>query len=180
MSLLRRVLGISTFLAALCLPVSAISGSAYDDGVDAYRSKNYQLARELWAKAIDSGEISALNNLGYLLYFGLGGERDQARAIGLWKQAASQGHSESQWHLGKAHEDGTAVNKSLIEAYAWYRCSIASAEAPLEGEEKSEAEIAKDAHQSLNKLLERLAPSDFGAAEALAQQYIKLYSRKKS
>jgi TPR repeat protein len=41
-------------------------------GVEAYRSKNYAAARLHWTRAIDHGELSALNNLGYLLYNGLG------------------------------------------------------------------------------------------------------------
>ena len=80
--------------------------SAYNLGVNAYQAKNYVVAREQWSKAIEAGDTSALNNLGYLLYFGLGGTPDSTRAVALWKRAATAGHSEAQWHLGYAYETG--------------------------------------------------------------------------
>ena len=70
-------------LSALCAcKDSAPKDSEYNRGVQAYRTKNYASAREHWAKAItDEHERSAKNNLGYLLYYGLGGEADINQAI---------------------------------------------------------------------------------------------------
>lgn len=152
--------------------------SYYNQGVAAYRVKNYAVAREHWSKAADSGDASAQNNLGYLLYFGLGGEPDMDRALVLWKRAAVAGHSEAQWHLGGAFEDGKAVPESKVEAYAWYRCAIASAEAASEGGKNVEGQIAQDAHESLTALLARLSPDQFNSAEQLAKQYIASYAKR--
>lgn len=176
---LRRLLEVAALAGAIALPTSVAAASFYNDGVEAYRAKNYQLARELWAKAVLDGEPSARNNLGFLLYYGLGGEPDLARAIVLWKESAIYGHSESQWHLGVAYEEGKGVDKNLVEAYAWYRCSIASAEAPREGDEKAEAEIATDAYQSLVKVLDKLPAADFDAARKQAKEYVQMFARKK-
>ena len=155
-----------------------VSESSYNRGVAAYRVKNYVAAREHWSKAADGGNPSALNNLGYLLYFGLGGEPDMDRALGLWKRAAVIGHSEAQWHLGNAFDDGKAVPENRVEAYAWYRCAIASAEATSGGEEGVEGQIAQDAHRSLTGLLARLSPDQFESAEQLAKQYIASYAKR--
>jgi TPR repeat protein len=151
--------------------------TSYNQGVEAFRSKDYRAAREHWAKAIDSGDISALNNLGYLLFYGLGGEQDHSQAIALWKKAAYSAHSEAQWHLGVAYERGEGVPENLEEAYAWYRCSVASAAAAPSTDEP-EAEILKDASKSLAKLLGRLPPDRFANAEALAKKYVSQYSRR--
>lgn len=177
--MLLRAVGIIT-LAALIGCAAPSPRSAYNLGVDAYRIKDYHHAREQWSKAATEGETSALNNLGYLMYYGLGGLEDRAGALALWRKAAVLGHSEAQWHLGHSFEDGTGVEKSYIEAYAWYRCAIASTEAAAEHDRTTEAEIAKDARTSLTRLLERLPPEQFASAEALAKKYIGKYARRKA
>ncbi|MFM9901692.1 MAG: tetratricopeptide repeat protein [Polaromonas sp.] len=153
--------------------------SAYNLGVNAYQAKNYVVAREQWSKAIEAGDTSALNNLGYLLYFGLGGTPDSTRAVALWKRAATAGHSEAQWHLGYAYETGNGVQQSNTEAYAWYRCAIVSASQAHPDDKEAEAQISQDAAQSLGKLLERLPADQFAAAEQLAKQYTATYSQRK-
>jgi TPR repeat protein len=140
--------------------------------------KDYAAAREHWLRASEAGEVSALNNLGYLLYYGLGGEPDQDRAVTLWKRAALLGHSEAQWHLGHAFEGGEGVPRSEIEAYAWYRCAVESAEGAPAEEKEVESQIARDARKSLTSLLAKLAPDQLGAAEQLARRYIENYAKR--
>jgi tetratricopeptide (TPR) repeat protein len=149
----------------------------YNKGVNAYRINDYSTARGHWSKAVEQGEVSAMNNLGYLLFEGLGGQPDVAHALALWRRAASLGHSEAQWHLGEAYERGKGVQPDLKEAYAWYRCAISSAQA-APGSDATEAEILQDASKSLAKLLERLPPEQFADAEQLAKQYVSKYARR--
>jgi TPR repeat protein len=160
-----------------CATPKAQSESEYNQGVAAYKAKDYAAARDHWSKAAEQGELSAFNNLGYLLHSGLGGAAEQARAVSLWAKGASMGHSEAQWHLGQAYEEGKGVQPSLIEAYAWYRCAIESAEA-ASSDDQTEALIAKDAHQSLTQLLNRLPAEDLAEAESLAKRRIKEYAKK--
>ena len=55
-----------TILLALAACATKIEGeSEYNLGVDAYKAKDYAAARQHWAKAVDEGELSAFNNLGY-------------------------------------------------------------------------------------------------------------------
>jgi Sel1 repeat len=151
--------------------------SFYNKGVNAYRTKDYAAARGHWSKAVEQGEAPAMNNLGYLLFEGLGGQSDKDYALALWKRAALLGHSEAQWHLGDAYERGKGVQPDLKEAYAWYRCAISSAQA-ASSSNTTEAEILQDASKSLAKLLERLPTEQFAAAELLAKQYVSKYSRQ--
>lgn len=164
-------------LALAACASQPVEESAYNKGVHAYRAKDFVGAREQWSKALEKGEISAMNNLGYLLFEGLGGPPDLEQAIGLWEKAAKLGHSESQWHLGDAYERGKGVQRSSTEAYAWYRCAIASAQA-APGSDVIEAEILRDASTSLAKLLETLAPEQFATAELLAKEYVSNYARR--
>src|SRR5439155_14590269 len=116
-------------------------------------------------------DTAAKNNLGYLLYYGKGGEADVHRAISLWTQAAQNGHRESQWHLGQAFESGKGVERSFIKAYAWYRCAATSLQAAPDADDV-DAAIRQDASQSLVLLLPRLSPAEFEAAEKLAKDYV--------
>lgn len=155
------------------------SESSYNMGVFAYRTHDYAGARHQWRRAVEEGEVAALNNLGYLLYEGLGGEPDQAQAVALWRQAALLQHSEAQWHLGQAFEDGTGIPRNLVEAYAWYRCAIANAGAATSDEADVEGQIAEGARKSLASVLRKLNPDQWGAAERLARDYIDSHARRR-
>jgi hypothetical protein len=156
---------------------SAPQKSEYNLGVEAFGIKDYASARQHWAKAIkDGGEIEAKNNLGYLLYFGLGGETDRTQAVSLWTAAAQSGGRESQWHLGQAFEEGKAMEKDVVKAYAWYRCAAGGLPSTADDDD-IESKIAQDARRSLIELLPRLSPSEFDSAEKLAKLYIANYSK---
>ena len=166
-------------LGMLCLGASAAdteTPSDYNRGVDAFRNQDYALARDYWAKAAQAHDSSALNNLGYLLFYGLGGSADTVHAVQLWQEAAVAGHSEAQWHLGHALERGQGVALDKLTAYAWYRCAVVNAQSADAGH-GSEAEIAKDARTSLAKLLDTLPIDQLAAAEQQARQYIALYAK---
>jgi len=150
--------------------------SAYNDGVAAYRAKDYKTARVEWKKAVSAGDTSAMNNLGYLLSQGLGGERDEAAAVHLWTDAAKRGHSEAALHLGKAYEDGDGVDRSDVEAYAWYTCAVASARAASADGDDVEVEILKDANDALSRLMAAFQPEHFDAAQKLAGRYVQTYA----
>ena len=58
-------------------------GSSYEKGMFAFEDKNYVEARRQWSSSVNEGEVLALNNLGYLLYYGLGGPAEPERAVAL-------------------------------------------------------------------------------------------------
>ncbi len=173
-----RTVVISLLLSALVGCVATPSKETeYDLGVYAYRVKDYSTARQHWTRAVEQqDEMMALNNLGYLLYYGLGGEPDTTRAVSLWTAAATKGNSESQWHLGRAFEEGKGTEQSLVQSYAWYRCAAAIFQA-TPAVDDLDVQIAQDAHTSLVRLLPKLSPSHFEASERLAKEYIAKYSK---
>lgn len=151
--------------------------SSYNKGVAAYNAKNYAEARSQWAKSIEEGESPAASNLAYLLYYGLGGTAEPERAVSLWKQGALAGHSEAQWHLGRAFASGKVVKRDYVEAYAWYRCALASTESPPEHRREVEANIAKKVRDSLEWLIRRMSPEQLLSGKLLAMQYIAAHAR---
>ena len=171
-----------TTVAILCLTSSLIIGDAletpYDAGVTAYKKKDYAEALSQWTQSASRGDLDALNNLGYLLYNGLGTGKDLDGAIRLWRTAAFAGHSEAQWHLGTAYETGQGVPKNLVKAYAWYRCSMESATHRLTGEKADiEADILSDGRKSLASLMPKLSGQDLERGSALAVETIARYGQ---
>lgn len=151
---------------------------AYNKGVEAYRAKNYAEARAQWARSIERGELSALNNLGYLMYYGLGGSAEPERAVALWKRGAAAGHSEAQWHLGTAFEEGIGTEQSAAQAYAWYRCAVASAEGTKDAAfREAEEQIAADARKSLSKLIGKLTKDQFERGNQLAAECLQNHAQ---
>ncbi len=151
--------------------------SPYNRGVHAYQSKNYSEAAAQWTTAGEAGDISAKNNLAFLMFNGLGVEKQQEKALTLWQSAAMRGHAESQWHLGDAYEKGQAVEMDQAVAYAWYRCAIASAEVHLKGAaDATEEQIAADARKSIISLTDRLTQAELQRGQQLATEFIGKYA----
>lgn len=150
------------------------SETDYNLGVQAYRIEDYTSARVHWEKAVAAGETLAMNNLGFLLYNALGGRRDETRAVSLWTHAAKQGNSESQWHLAESLEHGKGTERDLMEAYAWYRCAVASMAATAEDEE--ERIILTRAKNALVRVVSQLPEDKVAAAESRAREYVRKFS----
>ena len=160
---------------------SIATETPYNQGVDAYQTEKYEDAVTYWSKSAASGDIDAMNNLAYLHFNGLGTVKDQQKAIELWNSAAMQGQSEAQSHLAAAYSEGLGVPKSVVKAYAWYRCTIASAEGRASTEWSDlEEQIADAARESLVRLTDVMTMSELEDGRTLASDYIQKYSLRAS
>ncbi len=186
---MKRTLSAVIVAAALiagCGTVPAVETQAesetpYNLGVDAFRSGDYAKAAANWESSVASDDPHAINNLGFLLFHGQGVAKDVPRALSLWRTAATRQISESQLHLGEAYASGTGVPKDRVEAYAWIRTAIESAARySQDGTDTTEEAIAEDARQALAKLVDKLSPEEFGAAQKRALDYINRYSPMKA
>jgi len=154
---------------------AASNGSEYNLGVESFRAKDYSTARVHWQIAVTQNVRAAHNNLGYLLYHGLGGTPEPERAVSLWTVAAKNGDREAQWHLALAFEEGKGVSRDLVSAYAWYRCAGANfAAAPLI--DQADEESANDVKNAIIRLVEKLSIDQVRDSEILARKYICAFS----
>ena len=143
--------------------------TAYNRGVAAYRDKDYVRAREEWTRAVRDGNTSAMNNLGYLTFHGLGGPTDWEAAVALWRSAVRGGHAESMLHLGFAFENGTGVVKDEVRAVGWYTCAITTAQSSRELDAATREAIVDDAHRFLGSLTLRTPAQAIERGRGLAQ-----------
>lgn len=90
-----------------------------------YRNEDYVLAVEKWEELLslegidpeyEELQIDALNNLGFMLFFGYGTEKDKAGAVGYWKSAILMGHEESEYHLCHAYAEKDQPTFHLAKA----------------------------------------------------------------
>jgi hypothetical protein len=162
------------FLIVLLTGAATARETAYNQGVSAFREKDYSLARLHWTRATEENVRAAYNNLGYLLYVGLGGASEPERAVSLWTIAARSGDRESQWHLAQAFEAGKGVNRDIVAAYAWYRCADANFEA-VSTDDEEDAVLVRDTKISIARLIGRLSIEQLRESEILARKYIDAY-----
>ncbi|WP_082565392.1 tetratricopeptide repeat protein [Duganella sp. Root1480D1] len=161
-------------LALLAGCATTSNESEYDQGVKSFRAKDYSEARAHWGVAAKKNVRAAYNNLGYLLYFGLGGASEPERAVSLWVIAAKNGDREAQWHLASAYEEGKGVTRDLVSAYAWYRCAEANySAAPLI--DQADLEAANDTTNGIARVIALLSGDQVQESEALARQYINAF-----
>jgi TPR repeat protein len=143
-------------------------------GIASFGARDDANARAHWAVATEQKVRAAYNNLGYLLYYGLGGAAEPERAVSLWTIAAKNGDREAQWHLALAFEEGKGVSRDLMTAYAWYRCAEANfAAAPLVDE--ADVESVRDTKAAITRLAAKLTTDQVRDSELLARTYIDAY-----
>ena len=92
---------------------------AFDQGMQASRSGEYETALEKWHPLAQQGHAKAQFNMGVLYENGLGVQKDHAQAADWYKKAAEQGLKEAQNNLGKNYAQGTGVEQDYIRAYKW-------------------------------------------------------------
>src|ERR1041384_248191 len=75
---------------------------------------------ENYEKASESGYVSALNNLAVLYEKADGVDRDDKRAIELFKRGADQGHPLAMYNLAMHYRNGYGVRRSLSQAAEYF------------------------------------------------------------
>jgi uncharacterized protein len=102
------------------LTISAAAGPL-EDGVAAYRDKDYVKAAEAWTPLAGKGDASAQYYLGTLFAEGKGVAQNDATAFMWFERSAKQGNAEAQYNLGASYAAGTGVAKSYPDAAKWFQ-----------------------------------------------------------
>lgn len=112
-------------LTALMFSASVTWAGDLEDGLTAYRAKNYEKAAQLLRPVAQSGNPVAQTQLGYMHLQGLGSRTDYAEAFKLFRLSSAQGYAAGQYYLGVMYKDGLWVVKDYSEALKLFRLGAA-------------------------------------------------------
>jgi hypothetical protein len=83
-----------------------VAWAGFEEGQDAFKSGNLQLAIQEWEKAADADDANSLFALGLLYRHGRGVTRDSGRAAQWYRRAADAHHPVAQFNLGVMYRKG--------------------------------------------------------------------------
>jgi len=102
----------------------------FDQGLSAYRGKQFSQAAELYQKACNGGERKGCHDLGLMYLRGEGVPKDLNRAAGLFKRACDAGGTGGCLDLGLMYLRGEGVPKDLNRAADLYKRACDAGGAP--------------------------------------------------
>lgn len=108
-------------LIVLCMTMSGISWAGVDEGMAAFKRRDYAEAFKEFRQPAKQGNAVAQFKLGYMYDAGLGVEQNKAEAFSWFKKSAAQGDADAQGYLGMMYANGSGVKQDKVEAVKWYR-----------------------------------------------------------
>ena len=72
-------------------------------------------------QSADSGDISAISNLGFMYVKGIGIEKNEEEGVKWYRKAAELGHLTSQFNLGVIYAKSRSVEQNYAESLKWYK-----------------------------------------------------------
>lgn len=105
--------------ALLGFACSALAG--FDEGMAAYKRKDYETAAREWQPLAAQGDPRAQYEMGVLHFQGWGVARDLDKALAYYRQAAEQGQSGALHNLGVMYGRGLGVTQDDKQALSYFR-----------------------------------------------------------
>lgn len=105
---------------------------AINDGIAAFRAKDYDKAFQLLKYAVEQGSEQPYFYLAYMYKNGLGTSTYYGEALRLYTLCANSGDKVCQSNLGLMYEFGEGVAKNNYEATKWYRKAAEQGFAPAQ------------------------------------------------
>jgi TPR repeat protein len=109
---------------------STSAENLFDQGLSAYRGKQFSQAAELYRRACDGGERKGCHDLGLMYYNGEGVAKDLNRAADLYKRACDEGGTGGCMDLGEMYSRGEGVPKDLKRAADFFKRACDAGGAP--------------------------------------------------
>lgn len=117
-------------LLTLALFAGAALAGPLEDGVAAFKAKDYARALQLWQPLAQEGNADAQYNLGLLYHKGWGVARDMKQAQEWYTQAANQGQTDAMYNLGVMYASGDGVFRSDRQALPLFEHAAARSHLP--------------------------------------------------
>jgi TPR repeat protein len=112
-------------LSLLCI-ASLSFATTFEDGVDAFESKDYKTALKVFEELGLKDDIKSQYNLGIIYSNGYGIKKDEKKALEWYEKAAVQGLKEAQHEVALYFEQGRIVDKNLQKAADLYDSACSS------------------------------------------------------
>ena len=101
-----------------------------DDGLAAYRGRDYARATHDFRRLAGEGSAIAETMLGVMHARGQGVRRDPATAATWWLRAANRGYPPAQLALAEAYASGRGVGRDDHAAWVWARLAATHGDTP--------------------------------------------------
>ena len=121
LSLIRK-LGM-IMVVALLLSVSQSAEGRYQEGLDAYKRKDFGTAFKELRPFAEQGDAVAQKNLGLMYTHGSDVPKDYKLAVKWFRKSAEQGNAGAQFNMGSIYGDGYGVPQDYELALKWFRKS---------------------------------------------------------
>ena len=115
-----KTLLIRSLLAFSLLTSCPITHAGFDEGLAAYKKRNFATALKEWRPLAEQGNSDAQYNLGLMYTKGQGVPQDFKEAVRWYRLAADQGVASAQYNLGLMYANGQGVPQDFKGAAYWY------------------------------------------------------------
>jgi uncharacterized protein len=144
-------------LTFLFLFSGSVYGGDFQDGMDAYKRKDYKEAIRLWLPLAEQGDATVQYNLGKMYRQGQGVPQDFKEAVKWYRLSAEQGDLDAQLKLGVSYGMGRGVPKDYALAHMWWNLSGSNGN--------------KEAAENRDIVEKRMTPSQIEKAQELARDW---------
>ena len=111
-------------IVATGLAAAVASAGPLERAENAYHSENYEVAYKIWLQLAVQENAVAQNNLGYMLNWGRGLQRNKTQAVMWFERAAKQGLKEAQFNFGSALLwGGYGITRNESAGIVWIRAA---------------------------------------------------------
>jgi len=109
------------FNAANGLADEQSANQEFERGLQAYRAKDYQLARQTFKPMAEAGHAKAQRYMGSIYDKGLGVTRELRRAMIWFEQSAEQGNVKLQYELGQRYLNDKDIGRDYGKVIYWWQ-----------------------------------------------------------
>jgi TPR repeat protein len=100
---------------------------------NSYEDRQTEVATAIFVAEADKGNPAGIRELANLHYSGVGVQKDQKKALEMWKQSANQGDVEAMLRIGMEYHSGENLPLNQREAFKWFRKSAEEGQAQAMG-----------------------------------------------